>query len=110
MGPIGYPETSVIIYQSILRNIPEERSSSVDIFNVIFFSLFLSVHITRKNIRNKFHLPIRTSDNLGKQFLGRCKQLNLCDIESNPISCIGQTEAETKFTTQLNGGARWRSG
>jgi len=31
MGPIGCPETSVTIYQSILRSIPEERSSSADI-------------------------------------------------------------------------------
>jgi len=27
MGPIGCPETSVINYQSTLRNIPEERRS-----------------------------------------------------------------------------------
>jgi len=37
---------------------------------------------------------------LGKQLLGRCIQLNLCDMESKPISCAGPTEAKIKFTTQ----------
>jgi hypothetical protein len=29
MGPIGCPETSVLKYHSVLRNIPEERRSHI---------------------------------------------------------------------------------
>jgi hypothetical protein len=100
MGPIGCPETSVTIYQSILRNIPEERSPSPDIFNITVFSLFKYI-LYGKIFGMKFTFLFILQIILGKQLLGRCIQLNLCDMESKPISWTGQTEAKIKFTTQL---------
>jgi len=61
MGPIGCPETPVTIYQSIPRNIPEERSSNAEILTYstsLFLVYFLKVNIIRKSIRNKFDVQV----------------------------------------------------
>jgi hypothetical protein len=69
---------------------------STSLFVVYFFKYILYGKIFGKKFTSTFIFQII----LGK-FLGRFTQLNLCHMDSKPISCTGQTEDKIKFTEQL---------